>query len=123
VGDAEVSPEEEAEIEKQMGQLAADPEPTVSTALRWGRSQLDIIRRAASLAGIPYQTYLKEVAFRGALQDLKAAREAGIELPKANTPEGPADPGEVTSNVGGEARHATGGGPLFHPNRLDVSRK
>ncbi len=83
LGNAELAPEEEAEIEKQVAQLEADPEPTVSTALRWGRSQLDIVRRAASLAGIPYQTYLKEVAFRGALQDLKAARDAGVEIPPA----------------------------------------
>jgi predicted DNA binding CopG/RHH family protein len=81
MADAEVSPEEEAEIEKQMAQLEADPEPTVSTALRWGRAQLDVVRHAARLAGVPYQTYLKEAAFRSAIRDLRAAREAGVEIP------------------------------------------
>lgn len=84
LGDAEVSPEEEAEIEKQMAQLEADPEPTISTALRWGRAQLDVIRRAARLAGVPYQTYLKEAAFRCAVADLGAAREAGVEIPSGS---------------------------------------
>ena len=79
--DAELSTEEEAEIEKQMAQLEADPEPTVSTALRWGRAQLDVVRLAARVAGVPYQTYLKEAAFRWAVSDLRAAREAGIEIP------------------------------------------
>ncbi len=50
---------------------------------------MDIVRRAARLAGIPYQTYLKEVAFRGALQDLKAARDAGVEIPPRADGHGP----------------------------------
>jgi hypothetical protein len=48
--DGELSSAEETEIEKQMVQLEADPEPSVSTALRWGRAQLDVVRRAAHLA-------------------------------------------------------------------------
>jgi hypothetical protein len=80
-GDVELSPSEEAEIEKQMAHLQADPEPTVSTALRWGRAQLDVVRHAARLAGVPYQTYLKEAAFRRAIADLRTAREAGVEIP------------------------------------------
>jgi predicted DNA binding CopG/RHH family protein len=83
VADLELSSSEEAEIEMHMAQLEANPEPNVSTALRWGRAQLDVVRRAARLAGVPYQTYLKEAAFRCALADLRAAREAGVEIPEA----------------------------------------
>jgi predicted DNA binding CopG/RHH family protein len=76
----ELSAEESAEVERQVAQ--ADSERTeVSTTLRWGRAQLDIVRRAARLAGIPYQTYLKEVVIRGALMDLRIAHEAGVDVP------------------------------------------
>ncbi|MGI9147267.1 MAG: hypothetical protein ACR2IK_12045 [Chloroflexota bacterium] len=42
---------------------------------------MDIVRRAARLAEIPYQTYLKEVVIRGALMDLRIAHEAGVDVP------------------------------------------
>jgi predicted DNA binding CopG/RHH family protein len=80
VGDVQLSPEEEAVVQRQLEQLKSEPLP-VSTALRWGRKQLEIVRRAAELAGVPYQTYLKQAAIRTAIQDLRAAREAGIDLP------------------------------------------
>ena len=47
---------------------------------RLGRKQLDIVRKAARLAGVPYQTYLKQATMHRAIEDLRAAREAGIEL-------------------------------------------
>src|SRR5690242_5965253 len=39
--------------------------------LRWDRRALSVIRRAAAQAGVPYQTYVKQVAFRQALTDLR----------------------------------------------------
>lgn len=79
LGDARLSPEEEVTVQEQVEQLESEPLP-ISTALRWSRPQVEIIRRAARLAGVPYQSYLKQAAIRTALQDLKTAREAGIEL-------------------------------------------
>jgi len=77
----ELSPEESAEAERQIAQ--AESERTdVSTTLRWGRAQLDIVRNAARLAGVPYQTYLKQVVIRAALMDLRLAHEAGVALPE-----------------------------------------
>lgn len=46
--------------------------------LRWGRVQLDIVRRAARLAGVPYQTYLKQATMQRAIEDLRVARTAGL---------------------------------------------
>lgn len=79
LGDAHLSADEEAIIEQQLERLESEPLP-VSTALRWSSSQMEIIRRASRLAGVPYQSYLKQAAIRTALQDLKTAREAGIEI-------------------------------------------
>jgi hypothetical protein len=78
LGRTTLSADEAAEAERQLAELETDPSVPVSTALRWGRAQLAVVRRAASLAGVPYQTYLKEAAFRTALHDLQAARAAGV---------------------------------------------
>src|SRR5688572_14665845 len=47
----------------------------VHVNFRWGREPLEIIRRAAALHGVPYQTCLKQVAVRQALLDLKKDAE------------------------------------------------
>lgn len=41
--------------------------------LRWGKQQIDVVRRAAAIAGVPYQTYLKQVVFNHALEDIARA--------------------------------------------------
>lgn len=45
--------------------------------MRWSKAQLALIRRAAALVGVPYQSYVKQVALERAMQDLRAARQAG----------------------------------------------
>ena len=78
LGDVELSPEEHAEAKRQIDQ--AESERTdVSVTFRWGKKQLDIVRRAAEVAGIPYQTYLKDAVMRRAIADLRGAREAGVQ--------------------------------------------
>ena len=39
-----------------------------------------MIRRAAAAYGMPYQTYVKQAAFRQALADLRAANAAGVKV-------------------------------------------
>jgi len=80
LGPVELSPEEQEIAERQMAALEEDPGESVSTALRWRKPQLDVVRRAARLAGVPYQAYLKQSAIRCALADLRMAREAGVDL-------------------------------------------
>ena len=46
--------------------------------IRWQRASLEVVRQAADLAGVPYQTYVKQVAFRQALTDLKDAAAVGV---------------------------------------------
>ena len=45
---------------------------------RWGLPQVEVIKRAADLAGVPYQTYIKQVVFRQAVEDLKSAAAVGL---------------------------------------------
>jgi predicted DNA binding CopG/RHH family protein len=45
---------------------------------RWGVAQVGVIKRAAELAGVPYQTYIKQVVFRQAVEDLKSAAAVGL---------------------------------------------
>lgn len=45
---------------------------------RWGAAQVAVIKRAAALAGVPYQTYIKHVAWQRAVEDLNAAEQAGV---------------------------------------------
>lgn len=52
----------------------------VRVNFRWGQAQLDLVRQAAALADVPYQTYLKQAVYRQAVADLKdaaAIRRAG----------------------------------------------
>ncbi len=58
-------------------EAAADRELTAGTVtLRWGREQIAVVKRAAALLGVPYQTYLKQVVFRQALDDIQRAETA-----------------------------------------------
>jgi predicted DNA binding CopG/RHH family protein len=49
-------------------------------SMRWPRASLETVRQAARLLGVPYQTYVKQVAVRQAITDLKDAAAAGIHL-------------------------------------------
>lgn len=40
--------------------------------VRFGREQLETVRRAAALKGVPYQIYIKEAVYERAFQDLSA---------------------------------------------------
>ena len=53
----------------------------VRVNFRWKAAPVAVVKRAAALAGIPYQSYIKLVAFRQAVADLKAAGEAGVHEP------------------------------------------
>ncbi len=44
---------------------------------RWGPRQVNVVKRAAELIGVPYQTYIKEAVFRQALKDIESAERLG----------------------------------------------
>jgi predicted DNA binding CopG/RHH family protein len=48
--------------------LQAAPQPIT---IRWNADQLGVVRSAAERYGMPYQTYVRDAAFRRALEDLQ----------------------------------------------------
>lgn len=74
--DEELPPEQDARVKAAIAQAEQDVE-AMRVDFRWGRSQVEIVKRAAALMGVPYQTYIKQVVFRQALADLKAIGELG----------------------------------------------
>lgn len=77
---AEVEAQVEAAIATADQELANRAGPEVRVNFRWGQDQLDLVRQAAALADVPYQTYLKQAVYRQAVADLKdaaAIRRAG----------------------------------------------
>ena len=44
---------------------------------RWGREQVALVKKAAALVGVPYQTYLKQVVWKQAVEDIRRAESAG----------------------------------------------
>jgi hypothetical protein len=77
LGDIELAPEEAAKAERLIS-VAESERAQMHVTLRWGRTQLDIVRRASQLYGMPYQAYVKQAAFRQAVIDLQNATKVGI---------------------------------------------
>lgn len=87
---AEVSEEEDARlqqiVEETERDLAERPKSEVRVFVRWNFEALGVIRRAAELSGVTYQTYVKQAAFRRAIRDLRHAASAGVGLATACPP-------------------------------------
>lgn len=71
LGEVELPAEVAARASQAIEQAETDLEQELRVNFRWGASQLKIVRQAAELAGIPYQSYLKQVVIRQALDDLR----------------------------------------------------
>ena len=72
---AERAPEDAA-VSKLVSRLEAEADREIASGavtLRWGKEQLAVVKRAAAILGVPYQTYLKQVVFRQALADIEQA--------------------------------------------------
>jgi len=82
--------EEDPEVAEMVTRLEAEADREIAAGtvtLRWGREQIAVVKRAAKLMGVPYQTYLKQVVFRQALADIEHAepvlaqqRETGVRI-------------------------------------------
>lgn len=76
LGDMDLAPDVAARVERAVEEAERDLE-AARVNFRWGAAQVDVIRRAAAMCGVPYQTYIKQVAFRQALHDLRDGAAAG----------------------------------------------
>ena len=63
----------EAEADRE---IAANTGSAGVVTLRWAKPQIDVVKRAAAIIGIPYQTYLKQAVFKQALADIEQAQRA-----------------------------------------------
>ena len=71
LGDTELSPEQDAEIQKRIDQAEAELSAT-SVNFRWHREQLAVVKKVAEMMGVSYQTYIKMVVYKQAQVDLLA---------------------------------------------------
>ena len=68
--------EELPEVSELVDRLEAEADRDIAAGtvtLRWGREQIAVIKRAAGILGVPYQTYMKHVVFKQALADIEQA--------------------------------------------------
>ena len=75
VGDIEL-PDDVADRVDEMTAQADREIEEARVNFRWGPKQVDVVKRAAALMGVPYQTYMKEAVFRQAIADIEAAKRA-----------------------------------------------
>lgn len=71
VGEYIMEPATSAKVEEMIASADLEVEET-RVNFRWGRKQLDLVKRAAEQIGVPYQTYIKQVVYRQCLEDLKS---------------------------------------------------
>jgi predicted DNA binding CopG/RHH family protein len=84
---------------RRVAAMTADADREVEelrVTIRWGRSQMGVIRRAARQMGIPYQSYVKQAALRQAIADLKEGAVVGFEV------------GTIVANATGDRDPTTG---------------
>jgi len=68
LGDIELSPELTAKIEKMVAGADIELEAT-RVNFRWQREPLSLVKLVAASMGVPYQTYIKQVLYKQALED------------------------------------------------------
>lgn len=74
LGDVELSGEE-AEKYNKMIELADKEHDEVRISFRWKSKQLEMLKQASELMGVPYQTYIKMVLYNHCLEDIKKSKE------------------------------------------------
>lgn len=68
--------EEDAAISDMVNRMEEEADRDLAAAtvtLHWGKIQIAVVKRAAAIIGVPYQTYLKQVVFRQAVADIEHA--------------------------------------------------
>ena len=74
LGEFEFEGKQADKIQKMID-IAEDDIEEARIFFRWNKKQLNLVKEAAELIGIPYQTYIKTVLFKQSLDDIKKAKE------------------------------------------------
>lgn len=72
-GIIELSDEMDALIAQKTEQAEKDIKQ-MKMQIRWGVRQINVVKQAASLMGIPYQTYVKHVVYKQAMDDIEKSK-------------------------------------------------
>jgi predicted DNA binding CopG/RHH family protein len=73
--DIELPDELDAQV-RDMTKVADEEIEAARVNFRWGRQQVDLVKKVAHLMGIPYQTYIKQVLYKQAISDLSETSAA-----------------------------------------------
>lgn len=73
IGTVELPEEEDKHISEMIEEAEKELEET-RVSFRWGKEQLEVVKQAADLMGIPYQTFLKLAVYEHALAVLKDSK-------------------------------------------------
>jgi predicted DNA binding CopG/RHH family protein len=75
LGECELDEKTSALVDRMTAEADAELDET-RICFRWGKEQLDIVKRAANAVGVPYQTFLKLAVYEHAIEVLKNATVA-----------------------------------------------
>jgi hypothetical protein len=70
LGEFKMPPKMAAKVEAMIAQ-ADEEDEQARVNFRWSKDALEVVRRAAKLMGIPYQTFIKQAVFEHALSIIK----------------------------------------------------
>jgi len=76
LGEFDMPPELVQKVESMVAQ-ADEEDAEARVNFRWGKEQVEIVKQAARLMGIPYQTFMKQTVFERALSiitDIQSAK-------------------------------------------------
>lgn len=77
LGTAELSPELDMIIDQKIQEAEEDIEKEKKEArlqIRWRQGQMNLVKEAANLVGIPFETYAKHVLYRQAIKDIEKSK-------------------------------------------------
>lgn len=73
LGECELNEKTSALVDRMTAEADAELDET-RVCFRWGKEQLEVVKKAADTIGVPYQTFLKLAVYQHALNVLKDAQ-------------------------------------------------
>lgn len=82
LGEYKMPPDMDAKVKEMIDQ--ADEEDALARVnFRWSKEPLDVVKQAAELVGIPYQTFIKQTVFEHALEIINRTKNTSNEIKKS----------------------------------------
>jgi predicted DNA binding CopG/RHH family protein len=97
LGDFEMPPDLEAKVEAMIAQ-ADEEDEQARVNFRWSKEALEVVKQAAKMVGIPYQTYMKQTVFEHSLSIIEQMDKKKMEQKNINR--------EIDGGLGQDKKHA-----------------